>query len=34
MKLSEAQVREMSPLNLAYVGVAVWERHVRSELAA
>jgi ribonuclease-3 family protein len=34
LKLSEAQVREMSPLNLAYVGDAVWELHVRSELAA
>ncbi|MDD2201470.1 MAG: ribonuclease III domain-containing protein [Firmicutes bacterium] len=34
MNLSEAQVREMSPLNLAYVGDAVWELHVRSELAA
>lgn len=27
-------MREMSPLNLAYVGDAVWELHVRSELAA
>ncbi|HOL51962.1 MAG TPA: ribonuclease III domain-containing protein [Bacillota bacterium] len=34
MHLNEGQVREMSLLNLAYVGDAVWELFVRSQLAA
>ncbi len=33
-KLDERQVAEMSPLVLAYVGDAVWELFIRSELVA
>ncbi len=34
MSLSEQQAAELSPLVLAYVGDAVWELFVRSELVA